>query len=269
MKVSGQIIITVFILFTAGQLVAAERSFLFQPAGSNFLVYNRAGKNFYIHQNKLMRWNLMGSYRKLASGKRINISADDPSGLAVLEKMNSIVAEMKQQSMNLQDYRNYIRYYDGVLAQNMNALKRIRELILRSSSGILGPDDRAINQSEIDQYLSQINMNARFSMFNKRQVIPQLTVKGMNLEKVDVVRNLYGSMKLVDDALSRLMKMRGRAGAQENVYTMRIKGKLIHMVNLQQSASRTGDADMAEEISRLMTNSVLYKSNIGVMMRGR
>ncbi len=265
-----KIFITVLVLLSIHiESGAREQNYIFQPSGANFIVYNRGGENFYINQNKLVSWNLMNNYRKLSSGKRINVSADDPSGLAVLEKMNSVINGLKQEEMNLQDYRNYLQYYDSVLAQNLGLLKRIRELVLRSSNGILGPDDRAINQSEIDQLLRQIDMNAEFTMFNKKKVIPQLSVKGLGLEKVDVVKNLYGSMKPVDDAMVRLLKMMSRAGAAENVYSMRIKGKVSYMVNLQQGASRIGDLDMAEEISSLMTNSAVYQSNIGVMMIGR
>ncbi len=258
-------------IFTPESLLLSQqnKNFLFQPSGSNFLIYNRAGNNIFLHHRKLLQWRLHGNIKKLSSSKRITSAADDPSGLAVAEKMKGVINQLQRESMNMQDYRNYLNYYDHAVARDISALKRIRLLILRSAGGILTREDREINQGEINQFLKEINMNARFSTFNGVRAIPQLTVKNLGLSGVDVVRNLYGSMPPVDRAIKKLLSMRGRAGAQSNIFTMRIKGKAIHMLNLQQSESRISDLDMADEIRSLTQNSVLYRTNLGIIIKSR
>lgn len=265
---SHSIIILLFLAVSIALPAEQTRSFLFKPAGSNFTIYNRRGSNFFIHDSRLTRWKLARSIRRLASAKRITHAADDPSGLAVAEKMKGLITQLQRQSMNLQDYRNYLRYHDQVIARDMAALKRIRLLILRSSGSFLTANDRAINQSEINQMLREIDSNARFSTFNGKQVIPGLTTTGLGLENVNVVTNLYKSMGPVDAAIKKLLTMRGRAGARANIYAMRIKGKASYMINIQQAESRIRDLDMASEIRRLVKNNVLYRSNMGLIIKG-
>jgi len=263
----ASILLITAVLLNEPAISQQKSGFIFQPSASNFIIYNRQGSNVYLHHNKLVQWKILGNIRKLSSAKRITRAGDDPSGLAVAEKMKTLLNQMRRESMNLQDYRNYLRYYDGMIAQNHDLLKRIRLIILRSSSGILGPDDREINQSEIDQLLRQIDMNARFSTFNTKQAIPSLTVKNLGLEKVNVVKNLYGSMKLVDDAANRLLRLRARGGAASNVLTFRIKGKSLYYINLQKAESGISDLDMASEISNLIKNSIILKSQYGIIIK--
>lgn len=265
------IILTILaILLNSSHLSSQSKSnFLFQPAGANFYVYNRQGSNFFLHQNKITQWNLHNNIRKLSAGKRITRSGDDPANQAVANKMQTLINQLKQESMNDADYRNYMRYYESIVAQNSELLKRIRVLILRSSSGIMGPEERGYNQSEINQLLAQINMNARFSSFNNVRVIPDLTTKNLNLQQVDVVRNLYGSMELVDAALKKLRYLRVKAGTQDNILTFRIKGKSYHYLNLQAAESRISDLNMAEEISNLIKNSTILKTQYGTFMQSK
>ena len=242
-------------------------SYIMKPAGSNFLLYGYGRSRFIVTRSKLTQMKLGGLYKKLASAKRITSAADDPSGLAVSERMKSIVASLKQEVMNASDYRNYLRYYGGMVAQNQRLLKRIRLVIIRSSSGILGPSDREINQREISQLLRQIDMNARFAQFNKKRVMPGINTQFLGVRGLSVVRNPYGALKQVDAALAKLIRIRSVAGIRSNTLALRIKGKTFYYVNLMASQSRITDLDMAEGIRRLMKNSVILKSQHGTLMQ--
>lgn len=261
-------LIVILIISVAAGL-QAQQSFLFQPTGANFYVYNQGGRQFVINQSKMTAAGLGKVMEKLSSGKRINRAGDDPAGLAVSEKIDAIMRGIKQESMNMQDFRNYLRYVDAMAGQDTRLLQRIRELIVRSAGGILTKDDREIIQTEIDQYLRQINMNARFSKFNTKIVIPELTVKGLNLDGVDVVRDPYRSIKLVDDALKKVVRRRILAGVKSNVLTYRIQGAEMYYVNMASSLSRVLDQNMAEGISSLSQKSVLLKTQYGIMMLGK
>lgn len=266
-------LIATLTLILAGTLMLpplfAEGTSLFIPSGANFVVYRQGGSNFIINQSRLAQRGLMDNIRKLSSGKRITRAADDPSGLAVAEKMDALISGLKQRAMNDEDMRNYIRYMEQVVAEDQRLLKRIRVLILRTGGGIYSASDRELTQSEIDQLLRQIRMNARFSQFNTKRVIPELTPENLGIADVNVVRDPYGSMEKVDRALDRLIRIRASAGARDNRLEFKIKGQYLYMVNLQAAESRIRDLDMAQEITRLQRNSVMLKTQHGLLIKGR
>ena len=245
----------------------AEGPLLFAPAGANFYVYHKGNSTFYLNRAQATGLEIGKSLEKLSTGKRINKAGDDPAGLAVSEKIQSIVNEMKRTSMNHADWRNYQRYRESSLAHSLQALQRMRELAVRASGGILGPDDREIIQTEIDQLIGSIDANARFSQFNKTAVIEECTAAFLGVADVTVVRNPHLAIGKIDDAVRKISYLRTRAGVQENIMTWRIEGIELTMVNAVSALSRISDANMAEEISALVNRGVLLKTQYGVVVK--
>ena len=268
MKKIPVITLSLFIAFSS-VLTAENSSFLFQPNGSNFYVYGKEQNNFIITQSKLTELKLNSQISQLSSGKRINSASDDPAGFAVAEKMKGVLNQLKQESMNAEDMRNFHNFVESAIAQDQALLQRIRQLIVQSSSGILNSEDREYIQAEIDQLLKQINMNAKFLQFNTISIIPELTTQNLGLDAVDVVRNANNSMGVVDVALTKLTKKRIIQGVQSNVLTFQIEGKSYQYINLQKTKSNISDLDMAEGISDLIKNSVLLQSQHGLIIRSK
>lgn len=257
------------LIISLSALRAEDTSFLFQPKGSNFYVYGKGQNTFIITQSKLTGLKLDRQISQLSSGKRINSASDDPAGFAVAEKMNGLLNQLKQESMNAEDMRNFHNFVESAIAQDQNLLQRIRQLIVQSSSGILNSEEREYIQTEIDQLLKQINMNARFLQFNTISIIPDLTTQNLGLDAVDVIRNANNSMGIVDDAMTKLTKKRIIRGVQSNVLTFQIEGKSYQYINLQRTESNISDLDMAEGISNLIKNSVLLQSQHGLIIRSK
>jgi len=248
---------------------AKGNSFLFQPEGSNFYVYGYGENNFIVNQSKLIEMKLDSQMSQLSSGKRINNASDDPAGFAVAEKMNSLLKQLRQESMNDEDMRNFHNFIESAIGQDQELLQRIRLLVVQASNGILNSEDRGYIQSEIDQLLKQINLNAKFLQFNNIGIIAGLTTKNLGLDGIDVVRNIQRSIGLVDDSLSMLTKKRILQGVKTNVLTFRIEGKSYQYINLQRSESNISDLDMAEGITNLIKNSVMLKTQNGLIIRSK
>lgn len=261
-----KIVIFLIFMFPFSQGFANKSSFIFSPTGANFMLYGRGGSYYALTQNNKFYSAINGNIRKLSSGKRILSAADDPSGLAVSEKMDSYIASVKREAMNAEDFRNYLRYKEAIVAQNMELVKRIRQLAVQASNGILHPDDRALLQSEVDQILRQIEMNAKFTQFNKKLVIPDMTPEKLGLAGVSVKSDPYGTIKTCDEALKKLTRIRVGAGVQSNVLKMQIEGKYYFMVNMISSMSRISDLDMAEEYTNFSKNMILYKTSSGMIL---
>jgi len=268
MKIISIIAVSIIAAASSG-VTAKDSSFLFQPDGANFYVYGYGQRSFIVTQSRLTEMNLNNQILQLSSGKRINSAADDPAGLAVAEKMKGLLNQLKQESVNAEDMRNFHNYVESAIAEDQALLQRIRLLLVQASGGILNTEDREYIQAEINQLLSQINMNARFLQFNTMSIIPELTTHSLGLDAVDVVHNFYNSTGIVDDAMTALTKKRVIQGVQSNVLTFRIEGKSYQYINLQRTESNISDLDMAEGISDLIKNSVLLKSQHGLIIRSK
>ncbi len=259
----------ILLILSSYNLSAKENTFLFQPDNANFLVYGYGENSYIISQSKLTEMKLNDQMSQLSSGKRINNASDDPAGLAVAEKMNSLLKELRQESMNSEDMRNFHNFIESAIAEDQELLKRIRLLIVQASNGIFNSDDRGYIQSEIEQLLSQINLNAKFLQFNTMAIIPELTTGNLGLNGVDVVHNVQNSLGLVDDAMTMLMTKRVVQGVKSNILTFKIEGKSYQFLNLQRSESNISDINMAEGITELIKNSVLFKAQHGLIIRSR
>ena len=262
-------VICAIIFLTAFDAAAGENHFLFRPGEADFYVYGKGSSSFIISRSKSAAMDLDKIISQLSSGRRINSASDDPAGFAVAAKMTSLLNQLKQESMNDGDMRSLQNVIEAAVAEDQRLLHRIRILIVQASNGILNTEDRLYIQAEIDQFLKQISLNAEFTQFNRKRIISDLTIDKLGLQKVNVVHNLWNSIGFVDEALEKLTKRRIYEGVKSNVITLRIKGKSYQYLNLQRSESLISDADMAEGISRLIKQSVLLKSNHGLILRSK
>ena len=242
---------------------------LFQPSGANFYILRKGPQQFILRQSRMTGAGMRTITGQLASGERITSAAVDPAGLAVASEMDALVRGLQRQSLNAADYRNYLRHLEGVIGQNQSIVQRVREVIVRNTGGIMGPDDREIAQSEIDQLLDQIDMHARFRQFNKRLIVEDLTAEKLGLRKIDLVRKPFVAAGYADAALQKLTRGRVLAGVRENALTFRINGQALYLVNAIQSMSRISDTDMAEAMTSFQTGGVLTKTQHGVLMMAR
>lgn len=261
---SGCIILVLPFPFPAK--TADSGTFAVIPDVGNIMLYGTGDSYFAVNRAKHLNRDMQNHIRKLSSGLRIVSAADDPAGAAVAEKMESIINEVKQNSINEQDMRNFHRFTESALAHHNNVLQRIRLLLTRAGSGIMGPTEREIIQREIDQLLREIDSNAKFASFNRKQVIPDLTAEGLGLSGLDVTRDLQGAYKMVDDAMDRVIRMRAVQGTKEGLLTMRIEGQTFYYVNLQSAQSRIRDLNMAEEITSMINTGTALKFNYGVIL---
>lgn len=259
--------IAVLVMLSGGFAQSAKG--LFIPDRGNFIVYSHGTQYRILHQGRFLDADTRTRIQRIASGKRIVSAADDPAGFAVAEGMTSIINSIRQQAVNEADLKNYLNFAESAIAGNMDLLQRMRVLAVRAAGGIMNTDDREILQSEVAQLRDQVDLNAAFSTFNTKRVIPGLTSVNLGLDRVDLVRDRYGSLEIIDSALGRLTKLRVVKGVRSNLMEMRIKGKMIYFINLQSAESGIRDADIAGEVSALLKNRTLLRMSHGVMLLGK
>jgi len=128
---------------------------------ANNLLANTVALNLNKNQEALQ-----SSVTKLSSGLRINTAADDPSGLAIAEKLQSQVNGFDQAVSNVQDATNAATTADGALQTTTDILQRVRSLAVEASSDTNTQADKANLQTEVTQLLQEVNNISQNTNFN-------------------------------------------------------------------------------------------------------
>jgi flagellin len=103
---------------------------------------------------------------KLASGFRINKSADDAAGLAISEGMRARIRSLNQASRNANDGVSMIQTAEGSMNEISNILIRLRELATQASSDTIGNLERSFTNREYTELVGEIDRIANTTEFN-------------------------------------------------------------------------------------------------------
>lgn len=258
----------IFALALAAPLVAGSgASYVFIPENSNVMIASGAAGTVTLTHHSQVYDRIQAHIRKLSSAERITRAADDPAGLAVAEKMAGHIRALKREVMNDQDYRNFLKYKESIIAEDIEIIQRLRELTMRAAGGVLSAADRQMLQSEVEQLLQQIDRNAKSATFNKKKVIPGLDAAALGLDGFSVLKEPASKIGLLEEAQSTLTELRTESGVSSHTLQLTIDGKQYYMLNLQDSESSIRDLEMAEELAELSEDMVLYKTSTGMILQ--
>src|SRR6202165_6034137 len=133
---------------------------------ANNLLANQVSLNLNRNQG-----SLGVAVQRLSSGLRINTAADDPSGLAIAESLQSQVNGFDQGARNVQDATNASQVAEGALQTTTDILQRIRTLAVQGASDITSTDDRKNLQAEVQQLLLEVNRISQNTSFNGQSLL--------------------------------------------------------------------------------------------------
>ncbi len=107
------------------------------------------------------------SLQKLSSGYKINVAADDPSGLIISEQLRSQANGLQRAIQNSNEAMNVLSITEGSLIEMNEILRKMRSLALHAANnGVTAPDQVRADQSEVDsgiQTLDRIANTTRYS----------------------------------------------------------------------------------------------------------
>jgi flagellin len=102
------------------------------------------------------RGDMETTMQRLASGKRINSSLDDASGLAVANRMRNQIAGLNMAIRNASDGISMAQTAEGSMEELQNILQRMRELAVQSSNGTYTAEDRSYIAAEFDELIKEM-----------------------------------------------------------------------------------------------------------------
>lgn len=222
------------------------------------------------------------TYTALSSGSRINKAADDASGLAISEKINTQTTGFAVGSDNAKDGISMLNVADGALSGIQDSLQRIRELALKASNGLYTADDKAYIQQEIDGLKQSIQETAQRTTFNTMTLLdgskatvdmatnpsgggPQIQLVNSTLEALGIADfDVTGKFNLddIDSAMDKVSEARSKLGAQTNALEHTIRYNDYANYNLTAAYSRIRDTEYGEELINKNRDEILEKYRI-------
>ena len=99
---------------------------------------------------------LTSTMQQMATGKRINSSADDAAGLAISNKLSTQARSLDMAVRNANDGISMLQTADGAAGELTNMLVRMRELAVQAANDTNSTEDRTALQVEMSALQSQL-----------------------------------------------------------------------------------------------------------------
>lgn len=101
--------------------------------------------------------SLATSMERLATGNRINSSANDAAGKQIANRLESQSSGMSQAMRNVSDATAMLQTADGTFDEMNDIMGRMQDLATQAANGTYSDDDRAAMQSEFDELGQQMS----------------------------------------------------------------------------------------------------------------
>lgn len=234
--------------------------------------------------------NLGQVNQSLASGSRINNTADDPAGQAVVTELSK---QIKAQDVAVQNANNgigVIQTADGATQQITEQVQRLSELSLQASNGTYSDAQRAILNQEFQQGLESIGQIAETTSFNGINLLngdsanlsialnqgsaeitlPNFSLGNLGLNGLDITNagNATNALDTLSTALGNITDSQAQFGAQQNRLTTAIDNITNQNLNSLASRSQINDTDFARAIAEQTRLQILNESSLAMQAQG-
>ena len=140
------------------------------------------------------------TYKRLASGLRINSAKDDAAGLQISNRLTSQINGLEQGNRIAQDGISYSQTAEGAMDEITNMLQRVRTLALQSANGTNNAKDRIAIQQEVTQLCNEINRVSVSTTFGGTKILNGdggITVAGTGTDAFKATGNKAGDKDIV------------------------------------------------------------------------
>lgn len=238
---------------------------------------------------------LAGSNEQLASGSRINKSADDAAGLAISSNLNGNIRSLKQAQRNAQDGVSFIQVAEGGMNEVGNMIIRLRELSVQSASDTIGEKERGYLDREAQQLKLEVERIAQSTEYNGTSLLngsgdkldfqigsknnefldrisynpgeTNVSLDNLGLSGIDISSKeaAQTGLEKLDNSLLVLNSNRSNLGALQNRLQSTINNTEISVENFSAAVSRIKDADIATVSADLARDTVKTQASTSVL----
>ena len=108
---------------------------------------------------------------RLATGTKINNSADDPIGHSISQKMSAQIQSLNTAIKNANDGIALTRSIEGAIGTLTDMLQRMRELAMQSTNGTNSNIDRSFLQEEVEMLQKEITRVSETTRYNGELIL--------------------------------------------------------------------------------------------------
>jgi len=244
--------------------------------------------------------DLMSSMQKLSSGSRINTAADDPSGLAISQGLQSQIGGLTQASANTQNGINLIQTASGALSQVSALLQTVRNLAVSAANDTNNASSRTDIQTQVTALASEITRISTSTNFNGIQLLngsagpaadgklnlqvgtgatpanDNITVdlSGANVTTTatavtaltfDTTAHAQASITALDTQIQSISTAQATLGATQNRLQSTQQSLAVNTENLTAANSSVSDTNMAAEMSKFTSKNVLVQAGVAML----
>ncbi|MGE4133966.1 MAG: flagellin, partial [Bdellovibrionales bacterium] len=239
--------------------------------------------------------NIQDSLAKLASGSRINKSADDAAGLAISENLKAQIRSTRQANRNANDGISMVQTAEGGLNEIGNIIVRMRELGIQASSDTVSDVERGFVDKEIQQLKTELQRISAVTTWGKTKLLDGsspafdfqvgifnsaeedritfdssvnvATLDALGLAGMDYTQKegAQESLGLLDAAQENVNGMRANLGALQNRLLSTVNNLGVFEENISAANSRIRDTDMAFASSELTRNQIMLQASTAAL----
>ncbi len=221
---------------------------------------------------------------RLATGKRINSSGDDPAGLSLANTLDLRARKVAMAERNVGDAQNVLDTVEGGLTNLNDLLASISEKIVLAANDTQGVSERSAIMSEINQLGAEVDSVVAQTQFNSIQLLTINTMTfqvgpdgtavnvyaiGQRLDSVGLAVNgltvatqalASASLNSVQISINSLKTILQAAGSTIERLRVRNDNLSTMELNLRAANSRIMDADLASEQLNSAKLSILQQT---------
>ncbi len=202
---------------------------------------------------------LATSLQRLSSGLRINSAKDDAAGMAISDRMSSMVRGLNQATRNANDGISLAQIAEGALGETNNILQRIRELSIQSANATNSASDRLALQSEVNQLISELDRIANTTSFNGLKLLDGNFVAQNFQVGAEANQTISVSMSGADAQTLGINKLNANNLTQG--IQVATSGAAVAMNSAALGATSAAAADATTAIGSLIANQTLTVIN--------
>lgn len=214
---------------------------------------------------------------RLATGKKINRAADDPSGLITVTDIASRQKSIETRRTRIAFEQTYLGALDGAKSVVSDLLIDLKGAVVAGANrGGLTAEEREALQIETDSILHTINGLGNTAQFNGQRLLDGLSADSLNLSSLftggdhDLSSDaLEDAASFVDAAINRVATDRATAGNRARELESEDRTLASELEAITGIRSSIEDTDYAAETSALVRSQMLEQASTFVTLLAR
>ncbi len=217
---------------------------------------------------------LSASIERLSSGLKINRASDNPSGMAISNKMKAQIDALNQAESNASNGISVVQIADGALNEVSSILQRIRELSVQAANGTNSFDDRQSMQDEVEELVKEVDRISSDTEYNTKKLLDgssNVRVYGENGSRYQISDSVDAkiySLNVESVAKQATVELNYEAPQEDGMVVINgvsaaITKDMDKEAYLQAVRSAATQADCSVEISEDGTQMVILSNHYG------